>query len=121
MRTPSSSTAGISTSRRRLRALGFTYYGIGRGYRPQPFAGNIDEELYLVERSARRDRSWRAVAPMASVIEAPDAPMLDSVMLWNEPNNVSHWDSEIRIPDWSQFARMVRWAMRGDRRRTPAR
>jgi len=35
--------------------------------------------------------------------------MLDSVMLWNEPNNISHWDSEID-PDWSQFARMIRWA-----------
>ena len=30
-------------------------------------------------------------------------------MLWNEPNNVSHWDSELD-PDWSQFARMIRWA-----------
>jgi len=32
--------------------------------------------------------------------------MIDSVMLWNEPNNMSHWDFEID-PDWSQFARMA--------------
>lgn len=35
--------------------------------------------------------------------------MLDAVMLWNEPNNLSHWDSE-QDPDWSRFAQMVRWA-----------
>ncbi len=35
--------------------------------------------------------------------------MIDSVMLWNEPNNMSHWDFEID-PDWSQFARMVNLA-----------
>jgi beta-xylosidase len=30
-------------------------------------------------------------------------------MFWNEPNNVSHWDSAMD-PDWAQFARMVSWA-----------
>jgi beta-xylosidase len=35
--------------------------------------------------------------------------MIDSVMLWNEPNNKSHWDFEID-PDWSQFAAMARLA-----------
>lgn len=35
--------------------------------------------------------------------------MIDSVMLWNEPNNISHWDFEID-PDWSQFATMVKLA-----------
>jgi len=35
--------------------------------------------------------------------------MIDSVMLWNEPNNMSHWDFEID-PDWSQFARMANLA-----------
>lgn len=35
--------------------------------------------------------------------------MLEAVMLWNEPNNVSHWDREAD-PDWWQFAQMVRWA-----------
>jgi beta-xylosidase len=35
--------------------------------------------------------------------------MIDSVMIWNEPNNKSHWDFEID-KDWSQFARMARLA-----------
>jgi beta-xylosidase len=35
--------------------------------------------------------------------------MIDSVMLWNEPNNLSHWDFEID-PDWAIFAAMVRGA-----------
>jgi hypothetical protein len=32
-----------------LRAAGFTYLGIGRGYAPQPFEGDVDQELYLVQ------------------------------------------------------------------------
>lgn len=35
--------------------------------------------------------------------------MLEAVMLWNEPNNLSHWDRE-QDPDWADFASMVRWA-----------
>jgi beta-xylosidase len=35
--------------------------------------------------------------------------MIDSVMIWNEPNNKSHWDFEIDR-DWSQFAGMARLA-----------
>ncbi|MGQ0561183.1 MAG: beta-xylosidase [Gemmatimonadota bacterium] len=35
--------------------------------------------------------------------------MIDSVMLWNEPNNKSHWDFEID-KDWSGFAAMVKLA-----------
>lgn len=35
--------------------------------------------------------------------------MIEGVMFWNEPNNLSHWDFEID-PDWSQFARMVNLA-----------
>ena len=31
-------------------------------------------------------------------------------MLWNEPNNKSHWDFETLDPDWSRFATMVRLA-----------
>jgi beta-xylosidase len=33
--------------------------------------------------------------------------MLEAVMIWNEPNNKSHWDFEID-PDWSAFAEMAR-------------
>lgn len=32
--------------------------------------------------------------------------MIDSVMIWNEPNNKSHWDFE-KDPEWRQFARMA--------------
>ena len=35
--------------------------------------------------------------------------MIDSVMIWNEPNNKSHWDLEID-PDWSMFADMAKLA-----------
>jgi beta-xylosidase len=33
--------------------------------------------------------------------------MLESVMIWNEPNNKSHWDPELD-PDWSLFAEMAK-------------
>jgi len=32
--------------------------------------------------------------------------MIEAVMIWNEPNNKSHWDPEID-PDWSLFAKMA--------------
>jgi beta-xylosidase len=32
--------------------------------------------------------------------------MIEAVMLWNEPNNKSHWDLELD-PGWSKFARMA--------------
>jgi beta-xylosidase len=35
--------------------------------------------------------------------------MLKAVMLWNEPNNLSHWDFEID-PGWSTFGALVRSA-----------
>ncbi len=35
--------------------------------------------------------------------------MIEAVMLWNEPNNLSHWDFEID-PDWSIYADMVKLA-----------
>jgi beta-xylosidase len=37
--------------------------------------------------------------------------MIDSVMFWNEPNNLSHWDFELD-PDWQIYARMVTAASR---------
>ena len=33
--------------------------------------------------------------------------MIEAVMLWNEPNNLSHWDFEID-KDWSAYANMVK-------------
>jgi beta-xylosidase len=35
--------------------------------------------------------------------------MIQAVMIWNEPNNKSHWDLELD-PDWSIFAEMVKVA-----------
>ena len=35
--------------------------------------------------------------------------MMEAAMLWNEPNNLSHWDFEID-PEWEQFAAMVKLA-----------
>ena len=35
--------------------------------------------------------------------------MIEAAMLWNEPNNMSHWDAQMD-PDWSLFARMARLA-----------
>jgi beta-xylosidase len=35
--------------------------------------------------------------------------MIEAVMLWNEPNNKSHWDLELD-PDWVRFAGMARLA-----------
>lgn len=35
--------------------------------------------------------------------------MIEAVMLWNEPNNKSHWDPDVD-PDWSRFAQMARLA-----------
>ncbi len=35
--------------------------------------------------------------------------MIEAVMLWNEPNNKSHWDLELD-PEWTQFAQMVKLA-----------
>jgi beta-xylosidase len=37
--------------------------------------------------------------------------MIEAVMFWNEPNNKSHWDSEID-PEWKCFAEMVKTAAR---------
>jgi beta-xylosidase len=35
--------------------------------------------------------------------------MIEAVMFWNEPNNLSHWDFSID-PDWKIFAEMVKQA-----------
>src|SRR4051812_19833676 len=35
--------------------------------------------------------------------------MVEAAMIWNEPNNLSHWDFEIDT-DWSIFAEMTRAA-----------
>ncbi|MBV9265550.1 MAG: beta-xylosidase, partial [Acidobacteriaceae bacterium] len=40
--------------------------------------------------------------------------MIEAVMLWNEPNNLSHWDFEID-QDWSVYADMVKLAAKAIR------
>jgi beta-xylosidase len=35
--------------------------------------------------------------------------VIEAVMIWNEPNNLSHWDFQLD-PEWKTFARMARLA-----------
>jgi beta-xylosidase len=44
--------------------------------------------------------------------------MVEAVMLWNEPNNLSHWDFKID-PDWKIFAEMVLAASKAIREVNP--
>lgn len=44
--------------------------------------------------------------------------MVEAVMLWNEPNNLSHWDFKID-PEWKMFADMVLAGARAIRRVNP--
>ena len=44
--------------------------------------------------------------------------MVEAVMLWNEPNNLSHWDFKLD-PDWKMFAKMVIAAAKAIRRENP--
>ncbi len=44
--------------------------------------------------------------------------MIEAIQFWNEPNNLSHWDYTLD-PDWSIFARMVRYASQEVRREAP--
>jgi len=44
--------------------------------------------------------------------------MVEAVMLWNEPNNLSHWDFQTD-PDWKRFAEMASAAAKGIRRVNP--
>jgi beta-xylosidase len=44
---------------------------------------------------------------------------VEAVMIWNEPNNASHWDIELDS-DWSQFAAMVKLAASAIRSENPS-
>jgi beta-xylosidase len=44
--------------------------------------------------------------------------MVEAVMLWNEPNNLSHWDFKVD-PDWKMFAEMLIPAAQEIRRINP--
>ena len=45
--------------------------------------------------------------------------MIEAAMIWNEPNNKSHWDFEVD-PDWSKFSDMVTCAGRAIGAANPA-
>lgn len=45
--------------------------------------------------------------------------MIEAVMLWNEPNNKSHWDFEID-PEWALYGSMVKLAGAAVRAEAPA-
>ena len=45
--------------------------------------------------------------------------MIEAVMLWNEPNNKSHWDPEVD-PEWVRFGEMARAAGLAIRTENPA-
>jgi beta-xylosidase len=45
--------------------------------------------------------------------------MIEAAMLWNEPNNKSHWDPEVD-PDWSRFAEMATLAGRAIQQVNPS-
>ncbi|MCW8196141.1 beta-xylosidase [Proteobacteria bacterium 005FR1] len=44
--------------------------------------------------------------------------MIEAIKLWNEPNNLSHWDFTMD-PEWRQFSDMVNCASRAIRARAP--
>ena len=44
--------------------------------------------------------------------------MVEAVMLWNEPNNLSHWDFKVD-PDWKMFAAMCLAGVKAVRRENP--
>ena len=44
--------------------------------------------------------------------------MVEAVMLWNEPNNLSHWNFQID-PGWRRFAELVRMGAEAVRREHP--
>ena len=44
--------------------------------------------------------------------------MVEAVVLWNEPNNLSHWNFHLD-PDWSRFAEMVKLSSAAIRRENP--
>ena len=44
--------------------------------------------------------------------------MIEAAMIWNEPNNKSHWDPELD-PDWSRFGEMAKLAAHSIRDANP--
>ena len=55
------------------------------------------------------DGMRRGLSGVAAARDEGGCGMIEAAMIWNEPNNKSHWDPELD-PDWSRFARMCRLA-----------
>ena len=45
--------------------------------------------------------------------------MVEAVMIWNEPNNLSHWDFHLD-PDWKLFSEMALLSARAIRQINPS-
>ena len=63
----------------------------------------IEEEVYLCRRA---ERPYAKFGPAAVYPAKEAARMIEAAMIWNEPNNKSHWDPEID-PEWTMFADMA--------------
>src|SRR5438128_12046561 len=48
----------------------------------------------------------------------PPTDMIEAIKLWNEPNNLSHWDFTLD-PQWREFSEMTRQAATAIRQRCP--
>src|SRR5690606_26552252 len=48
-----------------------------------------------------------ARSPQSTAHSSKEALMIEAAMIWNEPNNKSHWDPEVD-PDWSRFAQLAK-------------
>jgi hypothetical protein len=44
--------------------------------------------------------------------------VVEAIVLWNEPNNLSHWNFQLD-PQWTRYAEMVKSASRGIRTINP--
>ena len=66
-----------------------------------------EEEVFVCRPrgAAARTRS----GGLSPSVRRGTARLIEAVMIWNEPNNKSHWDPELD-PDWSRFAAMVKAA-----------
>src|SRR5205085_1244800 len=62
--------------------------------------GDVAERRFR-DRDATRRRSVR-LPPREEALR-----LIEAVMLWNEPNNLSHWDFQIDT-DWKLFAEMTK-------------
>jgi hypothetical protein len=73
-----------------------------RGVRDRGSAGGRGLSL-----PRRADPVRRARQPAGGVPREGGAGMsVEAAMIWNEPNNKSHWDPEVD-PDWGKFAQMA--------------